>query len=163
MRPSGREASLQPHLGLARTATWLPSSGATITTEHVELGRRHGVDARSLRDLARHQHAALAAELGGRLRTSGGVFVCWRGNAAGLGGWTYMQRFLLSALQPTGMGFFGLYGSTGALATTLALAAVTHRIGIGLQRGAHANWQLVHVPSSPTSAQAFQSTASPTC
>ena len=33
MRPSGRDISLQPHLGLARTANWLPSSGATVTTE----------------------------------------------------------------------------------------------------------------------------------
>jgi hypothetical protein len=32
MRPNGRDFSLQPHLGLARPATWLPSS-ETITTE----------------------------------------------------------------------------------------------------------------------------------
>ena len=55
-----------------------------------------------------------------------------------------MQRLVLSALQPTGMGFFGLYGSTAALAATLTLAAVTHCIGIGFQRGTHTNWQLVH-------------------
>lgn len=42
------------------------------------------------------------------------------------------------------MGFFGLYGSTAALATTLTLAAAVNCIGIGFQRGTHANWQLVH-------------------
>ena len=31
-----------------------------------------------------------------------------------------MSRISLSTLQATGMGFFGLYGSTAALATTLA-------------------------------------------
>jgi hypothetical protein len=32
MRANGRNFSLQPHLGLARPASWLPFSGATITT-----------------------------------------------------------------------------------------------------------------------------------
>lgn len=41
------------------------------------------------------------------------------------------------------MGFFGLYGSTAALATTLTLAAVVNCIGIGFQRGTHTRWQLV--------------------
>lgn len=57
-------------------------------------------------------------------------WACWRGNAAGLGGWTLMA-------------FFGLYGSTAALATTLALAAAINCIGIGFQRGTHTRWQLV--------------------
>jgi hypothetical protein len=47
-----------------------------------------------------------------------GVFTCWRGNAAGLGGWTFVMRISLATLQATGMAFFGLYGSTSALATT---------------------------------------------
>ncbi len=41
------------------------------------------------------------------------------------------------------MGFFGLYGSTAALATTLTLAAAINCIGIGFQRGTHTRWQLV--------------------
>lgn len=41
------------------------------------------------------------------------------------------------------MGFCGLYGSIAALATTLTLAAVINAVGIGFQRGSHANWQLV--------------------
>ena len=46
-------------------------------------------------------------------------WVCWRGNAAGLGGWNYVNRLSLTTVQATGMGFFGLYGSISALATTL--------------------------------------------
>ena len=41
------------------------------------------------------------------------------------------------------MAFFGLYGSTGALATTLALSDVVSAVGIGFQRGSHTRWQLV--------------------
>jgi hypothetical protein len=55
-----------------------------------------------------------------------------------------VNRLSLTTLQPTGMGFFGLYRSTAALATTLALSAVVDAIGIGFQRGTHANWQIVH-------------------
>lgn len=68
-------------------------------------------------------------------------WVCWRGNAAGLGGWTFVTRISLTTLQATGMGFFGLYGSTAALATTLTLAAAINCIGIGFQRGTHSNWR----------------------
>lgn len=41
------------------------------------------------------------------------------------------------------MGFFVLYRSTAALATTLTLATAINCIGIGFQRGTHARWQLV--------------------
>jgi len=34
-------------------------------------------------------------------------WACWRGNAAGLGGWTFVTRISLTTLQATGMGFFG--------------------------------------------------------
>ena len=54
-----------------------------------------------------------------------------------------MTRVSLNALQATGMAFFGLYGATGALATTLTLSAVISCIGIGFQRGTHTRWQLV--------------------
>ena len=71
-------------------------------------------------------------------------WVCWRGNSDGLGGFTFVSRLSLTTLQPTGMGIFGLMGSTAALATTLTLAVVVNAIGIGFQRGTHANWQIVH-------------------
>ncbi len=55
-----------------------------------------------------------------------------------------MTRISLATLQATGMGFFGLYGSTAALATTLTLSAVANCVGIGFQRGTHTRWQIVH-------------------
>jgi hypothetical protein len=71
-------------------------------------------------------------------------WACCRGNAAGLGGWTYVTQLSLATLQATGMGFFELYGSTSALATILTLAMVVNCLGIGFQRGTHTRWQIVH-------------------
>ena len=68
---------------------------------------------------------------------------CWHGNAAGLGGWTFFTRISLTTLQATGIGFFGLYGSTATLAITLTRATAINCIGIGFQRGTHTRWQLV--------------------
>ena len=90
--------------------------------------------------LARDQHAPLAADLGGdgRLgrRTSGAASspagaAALPGSAAG----PFVTRISLATLQATGMVFFGLYGSTAALATTLTLSATVSCVGIGFQRG----------------------------
>jgi hypothetical protein len=148
MRPNGRDFSLQPHLGLARPANWLPSSGATITTEGMSNSTvgtvsTPGLAATSLATSMRRWRLTSAATTDSASDQRSGVFTCWRGNAAGLGGWTFVTRISLATLQATGMAFFGLYGSTAALATTLTLSAVVSAIGIGFQRGTHTRWQLV--------------------
>ena len=73
-------------------------------------------------------------------------WVCWRGNAEGLGGWNYVNRLSLTTVQATGMGFFGLYGSIAALATTLTLATVLNCIGIGFLEIHHADHNLCPFP-----------------
>jgi hypothetical protein len=90
--------------------------------------------------------SAATADSAAEQRSAG--WACWRGNAAGLGGWTFVTRISLATLQATGMGFFGLYGSTAALATTLTLATVVNCLGIGFQRGTHTRWQIVHNDAS---------------
>jgi hypothetical protein len=153
MRPSGRDFPLQPHFGVNRIANWSPSVSTTITTE--------GLPITSVGTVATPTLAAtnLAASMRRWRVTSGATidavaeqrsagWACWRGNAAGIGGWTVVTRISLTTLQATGMGFFGLYGSTTALATNLTLAAVINAIGIGFQRGTHANWQVVNNDST---------------
>jgi hypothetical protein len=71
------------------------------------------------------------------------VTACWRGSAAGLGGFTLVARISLATLQATGMGFFGLLSSVAALAVTTTLSSLIEAIGLGFQRGTHTNWQLV--------------------
>ena len=149
MRPSGRLFPLQPHFGVNRIAYWAPSSGTTINAIGMP---RSGVGTASTPGLATtnlstsmrrwRMTSAATADAAAEERSAG--WVCWRGNAEGLGGFTYVNRLSLTTLQPTGMGFFGLMGSTSALATTLLLSAVVNAIGIGFQRGTHANWQIVH-------------------
>jgi hypothetical protein len=148
-RPSGRFFPLQPHFGVNRIATWAPSSSTTVNTNGMPRTAVGTVATPTLTtiglaDSMRRWRVTSAATANAAAEERSAGWVCWRGNADGLGGWNYVNRLSLNALQATGMGFFGLYGSISALATTLTLATVLNCIGIGFQRGTHTNWQLVH-------------------
>ena len=148
MRPSGRDFPLQPHFGVNRIANWSPSITTTITTEGLPITNVGTVShptlaATNLAASMRRWRLTSAAVVDSVAEQRSAGWACWRGNAAGLGGWTFVTRLSLTTLQATGMGFFGLYGSIAALATMLTLAAVTNCIGIGFQRGTHTRWQLV--------------------
>ncbi len=148
MRPSGRDFPLQPHFGVNRIANWSPSVTTTITTEGLPVSSVGTVStptlaATNLAASMRRWRLTSAAVVDSAADQRSAGWACWRGNAAGLGGWTFVTRISLTTLQATGMGFFGLYGSTAALATTLTLAAAINSIGIGFQRGTHTRWQLV--------------------
>lgn len=148
MRPSGRDFPLQPHFGVNRIANWSPTVTTTITTEGLPITSVGTVShptlaATNLAASMRRWRLTSAAVVDSVADQRSAGWACWRGNAAGLGGWTYVTRISLTTLQATGMGFFGLYGSTAALAVTLTLATVVNCIGIGFQRGTHANWQIV--------------------
>ncbi|GAA0306585.1 DUF2793 domain-containing protein [Rhodovulum strictum] len=149
MRPSGRLFPLQPHFGVNRIAWWAPSSGTTINAigmprTGVGTASTPGLATTNLSTSMRRWRMTSAATVDAAAEERSAGWVCWRGNAEGLGGFTYVNRLSLTTLQPTGMGFFGLMGSTAALATTLLLSAVVNAIGIGFQRGTHTNWQIVH-------------------
>jgi hypothetical protein len=148
MRPSGRDFPLQPHFGVNRIANWSPSVTTTITSEGLPITSVGTVShptlaATNLAASMRRWRLTSAAVVDSAAEQRSAGWACWRGNAAGLGGWTFVTRISLTTLQATGIGFFGLYGSTAALATTLTLAAAINCIGIGFQRGTHTRWQLV--------------------
>jgi hypothetical protein len=148
MRPSGRDFPLQPHFGVNRIANWSPSVTTTITTDGLPITSVGTVStptlaATNLAASMRRWRLTSAAVVDSAAEQRSAGWACWRGNTAGLGGWTYVTRISLTTLQATGMGFFGLYGSTAALATTLTLATAINCIGIGFQRGTHTRWQLV--------------------
>ncbi|TRW94368.1 DUF2793 domain-containing protein [Paracoccus sp. M683] len=148
-RPSGRHFPLQPHFGVNRIATWAPSTSTTINTNGMP---RTAVGTAATPTLAttnlstsmRRWRMTSAATAGAAAEERSAGWVCWRGNADGLGGFTYVNRLSMVTLQATGMGFFGLLGSVAALSTTLTLSAVVNALGIGFERGTHANWQIVH-------------------
>ena len=148
MRPSGRDFPLQPHFGVNRIANWSPSVTTTITTEGLPITSVGTVShptltATNLAASMRRWRLTSAAVVDSVVDQRSAGWACWRGNAAGLGGWTFVTRISLTTLQATGMAFFGLYGSTAALATTLTLATAINCIGMGFQRGTHTRWQLV--------------------
>ncbi|MFV0301691.1 MAG: DUF2793 domain-containing protein [Paracoccus sp. (in: a-proteobacteria)] len=148
-RPSGRYFPLQPHFGVNRIATWAPSSGTTVNTlgmprTAVGTASTPALTTASLSTSMRRWRMTSAATAGAAADERSAGWVCWRGNAEGLGGFTCVNRLSLVTLQSTGMGFFGLIGSTGALSTTLTMSAVANALGIGFEMGTHANWQIVH-------------------
>jgi hypothetical protein len=156
MRPSGRLFPLQPHFGVNRIANWSPSVSTTITTEGLPITSVGTVShptlaAMNLAASMRRWRLTSAAVVDSVADQRSAGWACWRGNAAGLGGWTFVTRFSMTTLQATGMGFFGLYGSTAALATTLALAAVVNCIGIGSSAGrtAAGSWSRTTAPARP--------------
>jgi len=148
-RPSGRFFPLQPHFGVNRIATWAPSTSTTVNTNGMPRTAVGTVSTPTLTTTnlstsMRRWRVTSAATAGSAAQERSTGWVCWRGNAEGLGGFSYVNRLSLTILQPTGMGFFGLIGSVAALSTTLSLSAVVNALGIGFERGTHDNWQIVH-------------------
>ena len=154
-RPSGQTQTLQPHLGFNRVATWAPASGMVVTSSGMPRSGSGTVSTPTLTPdrratAMRRWRMTSAAAAGSATQDYAQNWVCWRGNAAGLGGFGYVNRLSLTTLQATGMGFFGLLGSTAALPAGHMLVNLTQAIGIGFQRGTHANWQVVHNDGSGT-------------
>lgn len=147
--PSGRDTPLQHSLGVSRVATWAPSTSTTVVTSGMP---RTAVGTVSTPTLAstnlstsmRRWRNTSAAVVNSVADERSAVTLAWRGNAAGLGGWRYVNRISLVTLQATGMGFFGMLADVAALSTTLLLSGIVNGIGIGFQRGTHTNFQLVH-------------------
>lgn len=148
VRPSGRDFPLQPHMGLNRIGARAPVSATTIAAQGMALISVGTVShptlaAGTLLSISRRWRVTSAAVVDSVCDQRSAVTACWRGNAAGLGGFTLVARISLTTLQATGMGFFGVLASVAALAVTTALSALVEAIGIGFQRGTHKNWQLV--------------------
>jgi len=148
MRDFGVAVSDTDAAEMNRIANWSPSVSTTITTEGLPITSVGTVAtptlaATNLAASTRRWRLTSAVTIDAAADQRSAGWACWRGNAAGLCGWTFVTRISLTTLQASGMGFFGLYGSTAALATTLTLATVVNCVGIGFQRGTHANWQMV--------------------
>lgn len=154
-RPSGRDFPLQPHFGVNRIATWSPSTGTAVIASGMP---RTGVgtashpapssNAPQPKASTRRWRMTSAATAGSPADERSAALVCWRGNAEGLGGWTYTNRLSLQTLQATSAAFFGLTASSGALAGTLDISTLTNVIGIGFVNGTHANWKVVRNDAS---------------
>ena len=142
--------TLTATIAVEDAATWSPSVTTTIITEGLPITFVGTVSiptlaATNLAASMRRWRLTSAAVVDSAAEQRSAGLASWRGNAAGLGGWTFVTRISLMNLQATGLGFFCLYGSTAALATTLSLATAISCIGIGISfhRSTHTRWQLV--------------------
>lgn len=104
MRPSRRDLPLQPHFGVNRIANWSPSVTTTINTEGLPITSVGTISAPTLAatDLAASVQrwrltSAAVVDPPAEQRSAG--WACWRGNAAGLGGWTFVTRISLTTLS----------------------------------------------------------------
>ncbi|MCB1513139.1 MAG: hypothetical protein KDJ36_19775, partial [Hyphomicrobiaceae bacterium] len=96
-RPSGRFFPLQPHFGVNRIATWAPSTSTTVNTNGMP---RTAVGTVATPTLAttnlstsmRRWRVTSAATADAVAEERSAGWVCWRGNADGLGGWNYVNR-----------------------------------------------------------------------
>jgi hypothetical protein len=147
MRPNGRDIPFQPHFGVNRIASWSPSATTVINSEGLPVTSVGTVShpalaTGALANTMRRWRLTSAAVVDS-VADQRGSLACFRGNAAGQGGFTFIARIALATLQATGMGFFGLLGNASALPVTQALSALVNCLGLGFQRGTHVNWQLV--------------------
>lgn len=142
LAPAGAPAIAQPFLGQKNFLLWTPAANtatmgvvgapavtatgtatarAFATTSLVTASKRVG-----------YVSAATAAAVGG-VRSPQLAF--WRGNAAGLGGFTFVMRFAVSdaVLVTTGRTFCGL--NNGGAPTDVDPSTLTNLVGIGADNG----------------------------
>jgi len=152
-RPSGRDFPVQAHFGVNRIATWSPSVSTTVVVSGmprtaVGTVSTPALAATNLSTSMRRWRVTSAATANAVADERATATLCWRGNAAGLGGFTYVNRLSLVTLRATSVAYFGLLASTAALSTTQTIAALVNCIGIGFTNGTDTNWQLLHNDAS---------------
>lgn len=155
MRPSGRDFPLQPHIGYNRVATWVPQSGTSVVSSGmlrtaVGTTSTPNIAATNLSTAMRRWRVTSAATAGAAAEERAGSALVHRGNVAGVGGFTYVNRLSLTTVQADSTAFFGLLGTTGALSTTAVLTDATfvNAVGIGFSRATDTNWQIIHNDAS---------------
>lgn len=134
MGPSGRDYPIMPHVGYNGIAQWLPASGTTITINGMPITSVGTVSTPSpastnLFTSIRRWRLTSAATANSVAENRAALAANWRGNAAGLGGFTFVARLGLSTLSTNCRGIFGLTNSTGAISTTQIPGALQQMVG----------------------------------
>lgn len=148
LRPNGREFPIGPHMGLNRTAWWAPNNGSNIVfngmpRSFVGTTSTPTLSAGSLANSARRWRLTSSATANRAATERTAVFVCWRGDAAGLGGFTYTNRISLTSLQSGSVGFFGLKAQTNSINGGWGFANFVDFLGFGFTEGTDTNWQVI--------------------
>jgi hypothetical protein len=150
MGPAGVDVALQPSLFGNSVVMWLPGTGTTVGINFGEAwtARNAGTGAaqahptrastNALTSLKRATFSTGTTATGSSGIQSTGT-VCWRGNAAGLGGWFYFSRFAVETFRADIQLLMGLSALNAALAGEPSAQA--NSIGL-CKDSADANWFL---------------------
>lgn len=151
MGPAGVDVALQPSLFGNSVIMWLPSTGTTVAINFGEAwtSRNSGTGAAqahptraSTNALASLKRATFST--GTTATGSSGIqstnTVCWRGNAAGLGGWFYFSRFAVETFRSDIQLLIGLSALNAVLAGEPS--AQNNTVGIG-KDSTDTNWFLI--------------------
>lgn len=144
--PSGIDTSLQPALFGNNVIMWLPGTG---TTAAISFGGAWTVGATQahpaitttnmLTQMKRATYTTSTTS-GNASGVRASAVSCWRGNAAGLGGFFFFARFGVVTFQSAMEIWCGLSAATGLLAG--APSAQNNTVCIGKDTG-DTNWQLI--------------------
>jgi hypothetical protein len=131
---NGRDYPLQPFLGNNMVVMWLPETSTTIRTWGIPVTSVGTVStptiaSTSLSTSFRRWRLTSAGTANSASENRAAQNVCWRGNAAGLGGFTLVMRVNLSTIPANSRGFFGLLSATGATSTSQSPQALTNCLG----------------------------------
>lgn len=108
---NGRDIPFQPFLGLNRVAMQLPETGTTIRTLGIPNTNVGTVSIPTLTSTnfstsIRRWRVTSAATANSAAENRTNATTMWRGNAAGLGGFTFITRISLATLSSNCRGFF---------------------------------------------------------
>ncbi len=156
--PSGVDSPLQSNLAFNNVSIIGPGGGTTVgvlgcTVTSVGTISNPNIASTNLKTQTRRITNTSATGAGSLASTRIASFECWRGNAAGLGGFFIVARFGLTILQ-TGMRMFvGLTDNATTAPTNIDPTTSTTPGKIGMAIAASTgNWNLVHniTGTSPT-------------
>lgn len=132
--PSGRDYPLQPFLGTNKVIMWLPENTTTIRTWGMPITNVGTVShptlaSTNLSTSVRRWRLTSATTANSAAENRCAQLLMWRGNASGLGGFTFVAFISLSTLPANHRSFFGLLSATGATSTTQSPSALTNCLG----------------------------------
>jgi hypothetical protein len=148
--PSGVDTPLQPFIAQSNVSLISPGAGTTLSqignlVTNVGTVSHPAPAATNLKTQTRRFTNTSAGTAGSLASTRVQVMECWRGNAAGLGGFWVNFRFALTTLAAGMRAFVGLTDTATTAPTNLDPTTSTTPGKIGLAVNANTgNWNLVH-------------------
>lgn len=138
--PNGRDFPFQPFFGTNMVTMWMPETSTTIRTigipvTNVGTVSHPALASTNLSTSFRRWRLTSATTANSASENRSAQTMVWRGNAAGLGGFTLIMRICLSTLPANHRAFFGLLSATGATSTSQVPSALTNCLGFAYDSG----------------------------